>query len=236
LLPLRLLSLTYIPLPCELRGWISKRVGLALSSTRRERSQARTHGIGSRTSDETDWLTRSRSPSAGNAWVISVGMPDRAGNDSRTMLPVARVVPLRTVNERLRARYSKTKHRPKPENKAQGNPGNRGKENRGNLSNGSGQSARKNTASEGPGDVRLVRLRLIILRCGEGRRASNSVRKYLLPRLESCPGSCDLQGRAATDRARNRRIAGCSRFRRWSITASRRSRPLPNVFAESGTG
>src|SRR5262245_15181457 len=32
-------------------------------------------------------------------------MLDRAGNDSRTMLPVVRVVPLRTVNERLPARY-----------------------------------------------------------------------------------------------------------------------------------
>jgi hypothetical protein len=35
----------------------------------------------------------------GNAWVCP--LPDRAGNNSRTMLPVARVVPLRTVNERL---------------------------------------------------------------------------------------------------------------------------------------
>ena len=87
-------------------------------------------------------MARPGSPLAGNAWVTSVGMPDRAEVNSAIVRCRAEVVPLRTVNERLtrdwRSRIRKTHEIA-------------GKGNGVNVSNGISQSARKNTASVSAG-------------------------------------------------------------------------------------
>src|SRR6516164_8348908 len=72
-------------------------------------------------------------------------MPDRAEANSAIVRCRTRVVPLRTVNKKLRERLAAQPA--VPEDVKSENPGNRGNGNGVNVSYGSSQSARKNTAS-----------------------------------------------------------------------------------------